>query len=85
MVEYVHFEDRRVGPKLYKIGKYSFSMIEVKHLLGALVMITATLMILQRGFLAQLGIVNFIIIFVSTIGSGFILHELAHKLVAQKL
>ncbi len=82
MVEYVHLEkSNRV--KIYKFGKYSFSSIEIKHLSIALVMITLAMMALKRNEVKYVGIVNFIIIYFLTIGLGFLLHEIGHKLVAQ--
>lgn len=82
MVEYVQYKEAK-GPKLYRIGKYSFSTKEVKHLLIALCLITIALMVLQRGLLAQVGVVTFVIVYLITVGLGFLLHELGHKLVAQ--
>lgn len=82
MVEYIHYSEPE-GPKLYKIGKYSFSTIEIKHLAIALLMITLTMMALQDHLLRQIGIVSFTILFFITVGLGFLLHELGHKLVAQ--
>src|SRR5690606_31610178 len=82
MADFIHYEDEK-GPKLYKFGKFSFSGIEIKHLLIALVMITATLMVFQSEFLSEVGVVAFVFIFLITVGLGFLLHELGHKLVAQ--
>lgn len=84
MAEYVRLDDTQ-GPKLslIKIGKYSFSTMEIKHLLLALVMITLTLMATRTPLLSQLGYVWFTVVFFLTVGLGFLLHELGHKLVAQ--
>ena len=84
MAEYVSLDDTQ-GPKvsMIKIGKYSFSTIEIRHLLLALVMITLTLMATRTPLLSQLGYVWFSVVFFLTVGLGFLLHELGHKLVAQ--
>ena len=84
MVEYVGLDDTP-GPKIsiMKIGKYSISTMEIRHLLLALVMITLTLMATRTPLLSQLGVVWFSLVFFFTVGLGFLLHELAHKIVAQ--
>lgn len=82
MADYVHYQ-RPKGPKLHRIGKYSFSNIEIKHLSISLIMITLTLMALQKSMLYQIGIINFIIVYFLSVGLGFLLHELGHKFVAQ--
>ncbi|MFW6285869.1 MAG: site-2 protease family protein [Nanoarchaeota archaeon] len=85
MVEYVKYDTPK-GPKMFKFGRYSFSTLEFKHLTIAFFMITLTIMALQRGFLNQsnqINLVSFIIIFFFSVGLGFLLHELAHKLIAQ--
>lgn len=82
MVDYVEYEEPR-GPKLFRVGKYSFSTIEIKHLSIALIMITATLMAFNRGNLNEFNIVTFLVLNILTIGLGFLLHELGHKFVAQ--
>lgn len=83
MAEYVKYEEHHPRVKLFKFGKFSFSTIELKHLLVALVMITLTLMAFSRGYVAQIGWVNYTIISFFTIGLGFLLHEFGHKFVAQ--
>lgn len=97
MVEYVNLEDSKKSPNgksrkknsLYKFGKYSFSKTEIIHLIVAFVMILLTIIMYQLGFNVVIKIIGtshfwylFLIYFI-TIGLGFILHELAHKLVAQ--
>lgn len=82
MVEYVNYKEPR-GPRIWNFGKYSFSSEEIKHLGIAFVMISLTIMVLQRSFLDQIGLLPFIIIFFFTIGLAFLLHELGHKFVAQ--
>lgn len=82
MADFIHFENAK-GPKMFHIGKYSFSSTEIKHLSVALIMITLTLMVHNSGGVAIFGILPFFIIYLSTIGLGFLLHEMGHKLVAQ--
>ena len=82
MVEYVNYSTPK-GPKMFKFYKYSFSSIEIKHLSIALVLITLAMMALRHNEVFQIGIINFTLIYFFTIGLGFLLHELGHKLVAQ--
>lgn len=88
MAEYVHLT-RGPTPKMFKLGKYSFSLIEIKHLAFAMLMIILTIYVFQNGARALLDvfssfdILKFFLIYVLTIGLGFLLHELGHKLVAQ--
>lgn len=84
MAEYISIDDAP-GPKMkiWRKGKFSISTMEVKHLFLALIMITLTLMATRTPLLSQLGIVLFTVVFFITVGLGFLLHELAHKLVAQ--
>ncbi len=85
MAEYVNYDgpDRASGPRLFKFGKYSFSTTEILHLSVALFMITLTLMALDFGRVKSLGLVNFILVYFLSVGLGFLLHEMGHKLVAQ--
>lgn len=83
MAEYVEFKEEHPKVLMFKIGRYSTSSIELIHLSIALGMILATLMVLNREYISSVGIVEFLSIYLITIGSGFILHELAHKLMAQ--
>ena len=84
MVEYVNLdEEKKKGPRLYKFGKYSFSTMEAKHLIIALILITVAIMVLQRDQLMVIGPVTFIMAYFFTVGLGFLLHELGHKFVAQ--
>lgn len=84
MVEYVSYEeDKQIGPKLYHIGRYNFSSIEIFHLSVALVAITATLMVFNWSDVETFGYKNYILLNFFTIGLGFLLHEMGHKLVAQ--
>jgi len=82
MVEYVEYKTPK-GPKLFKFKKYSFSSIEIKHLSIALVLITLAMMALRHNDVINIGPINFALIYFFTIGLGFLLHELGHKLVAQ--
>ncbi len=81
MADYITFEENKI--RMFKIGKFSFSSIEIRHLLIAFIMINITFMSLNRSSLALLGLVNFIIVFTLSVGFGFAFHEIAHKLVAQ--
>ncbi len=84
MVEYVNYEeDKTIGPKLYHIGKYNFSTTEIFHLTVALIMICSTLMVFNWVDVKTYGYKNFILLNFFTIGLGFLLHEMGHKLVAQ--
>jgi len=84
MVEYVNYEeDKQVGPKLYHLGRYNFSSTEIFHLSVALIMITITLMAFNWSNVGTYGLWNFILLNFFTIGLGFLLHEMGHKLVAQ--
>ncbi len=60
-----------------------FSQIEKEHLLKAWVAISFAFAVLNTSIFSQTFIVFFIISLV-TVGLGFLLHELAHKLVAQR-
>ena len=84
MAEYVEFKEEHPKVLMFKIGKYSTSSIEIIHLGIALIMILATLMVLNRNNIFSMGgVITFLSIYLITIGSGFLLHELAHKLTAQ--
>lgn len=89
MVEYVNYQAPK-DPKLYKFGKFSFSTIELKHLSFALIMIISTIFVFQnKGIifdvkkLFSINTFYTFLLYMLTIGFGFLLHELAHKLVAQ--
>lgn len=95
MAEYVDFKTPK-GPKLYKIGKFSFSNVEFMHLSLAFVMLGLTLFVRNLDVIGSVAIFNQIASLVSSsqfvldfsafilaFGLGFILHEFAHKLVAQ--
>lgn len=83
MVEYVNYSEPK-GPKLFKFGKYSFSTVEIQHLAIAFIAICATLTVHSgSSYFNYFGVFGTILIFIVTIGFGFVLHELGHKLVAQ--
>lgn len=82
MAEYVNYVSEK-GPKMFHVGKFTFSTIEIMHLSLAFIAITATLMAHNWSGVRNLGIVPFLILNILTIGFGFVLHELGHKLVAQ--
>lgn len=89
MADFVEFKEVRKKIKLFKIGKYKFSTIEIKHLTIAMIAIILTIFVhnfgietllnsfLSKEFFIVLGI------YALTIGTGFLFHELGHKLVAQ--
>ena len=87
MVEYVSYSSsgRRAsrGPRMFKFGKYSSSTTEIVHISIALVVITLTFMVLDSQRLKMLGVVNFTVLYLFSVGLGFLLHEMGHKLVAQ--
>ena len=87
MAEYVKLEESTPGKtKFYNIGKYSFSTIEIKHLVIALSLITLTFLAVSlRGTsrFSQMGIFEIVAAVLITVGTGFIIHEFAHKIVAQ--
>jgi Zn-dependent protease len=89
MADFVEFKQVRKKVKLFKIGEYKFSDIEIRHLAIAMIMIILTIFVhnyglttlmssfLSKEFFILLGI------YALTIGTGFLFHELGHKLVAQ--
>lgn len=89
MADFVEFKDIRKKVRLFKIGDYQFSIIEIKHLIFAMTMIILTIFVHNFGLEALMSSFftkDFLIIFsvyALTIGTGFIFHELGHKLVAQ--
>jgi Zn-dependent protease len=89
MVEKVTYTPEVSRVKFYHIGKYSFSSIEIKHLTFAMIMIILTLfafdkkeLIFKGAFFTKEFLVYFFVYFF-TVGLGFLLHEMGHKLVAQ--
>jgi len=71
--------------KKYKIGNYTVSNIEIKDLLKAWLIISLAFAIVLSG--ASIFSASFLLFFATAaiaVGSGFLFHELAHKLVAQR-
>ena len=65
------------------IGKINTSETEIKDLIKAWAAISIAFAIIMRG-LAGLDLYQVFIVATVTVGTGFLLHELGHKLVAQK-
>ena len=92
MAEYVSLDKEKASKKkeIYSFGKYTFSKIEVKHLLISLffIILTITIMDIKSSYYFSLSDlynldIKIILVYLIAIGSGFILHELAHKIMAQ--
>jgi Zn-dependent protease len=71
--------------KQYKIGNYTTSNIELRDLLKAWIVISLAFAIMLAGinFFSAVFLIFFAVSAVA-VGSGFLFHELAHKLVAQR-
>ncbi|MBW3015854.1 site-2 protease family protein [Candidatus Woesearchaeota archaeon] len=81
MVTHYYFKP----PKRYKVGPYYFSKIELRDLAKAWVAISLAFAILFTG--GNLFNLMFVLAFIAsgfTVGLGFLLHELGHKVVAQR-
>jgi len=65
------------------IGPINTSEIEIRDLIKAWVAVAIAFAIVMRGF-QGLSFYQVLIISAITVGTGFLLHELAHKLVAQR-
>lgn len=65
------------------IGKINTSETEIKDLIKAWIAISIAFAIIMRG-LAGLGLYQVFIVAAVTVGTGFLLHELGHKLAAQR-
>jgi len=70
-------------PKQIYIGKINTSETEIRDLLKAWVAISIAFAMIMRG-LAGLNFYQVFIVAAITVGTGFLLHELGHKLVAQR-
>ncbi len=70
--------------KTYKIGPYHTSEIEIKDLLKAWIAISIAFAILLGGFANPLQFSIAVLFSGITAGLGFVLHEMAHKIVAQR-
>ncbi len=73
-------------PKKFKIGKISFSSTELIDLLKAWAAISVAFAIVMAGGFRGLSVnISFFFgVSALTVGVGFLLHELAHKVVAQR-
>ncbi len=73
--------------KLYKIGSFQFSNVELEHLFRAWFAISLAFAIAMTRSFALIFTPAFLFNFIlaaATVGIGFILHEVGHKVVAQK-
>ena len=70
-------------PKQIYIGKINTSETEIRDLIKAWVAVSIAFAIIMRG-LAGLSFYQVFIVAAITVGTGFLLHELGHKLVAQR-
>ena len=70
-------------PKQIYIGKVNTSEAEIRDLIKAWVAVSIAFAIIMRG-LAGLSFYQVFIVAAITVGTGFLLHELGHKLVAQR-
>ena len=70
-------------PKQIYIGKINTSEREIRDLIKAWIAISIAFAIVMRGF-ANLSFYQAFIVAAITVGTGFLLHELGHKLVAQR-
>ncbi len=71
--------------KQYKIWKYTTSNIEIKDIILAWLIVSLAFAIVDAGF--NFFNANFAFMFLTSaiaVGSGFLFHEMAHKLVAQR-
>lgn len=66
------------------MAKFRFSKKEIGDLLKAWIVLSIAFAVLQVGAKFSLQLVQFFAISAFTVGSGFLLHELAHKYFAQK-
>ena len=90
MVEEVKYREKKIK-EIYHFKKYSFSMIEIKHLIIAFIFTLITIMIMQNksgfiftigGFIELFSLKN-LIAYTFAMISGFIFHEFGHKISAQ--
>ena len=75
--------------KKYRIGKYTFSLIEIQDLTKAWIAISVAFAILYSGGIASQNFIimdffELLLIAGVTVGLGFLLHEIGHKFMAQK-
>jgi len=72
------------NPKQIKIGNISTSEIELKDLLKAWIAVSAAFAIALTGPVFSSGLYTKFVIASLTVGVGFLLHEMGHKIMAQK-
>jgi len=70
-------------PKQIYVGKINTSEREIRDLIKAWVAISIAFAMIMRGF-ANLSFLQAFIVAAVAVGAGFLLHELGHKLVAQR-
>ena len=70
-------------PKQIYIGKINTSEREIRDLIKAWVAISIAFAMVMKGF-ANLSFYQAFIVAAITVGTGFLLHEMGHKLVAQR-
>lgn len=71
--------------KQYQIGKFTSSNVEAKDLLKAWIAVSLAIgIVLSKVPSFELSFLQAIIISLVVVGTGFLLHELGHKIVAQK-
>ena len=70
-------------PKQIYIGKINTSETEIRDLIKAWIAVSIAFAMIMRG-LAGLDFYQVFIVAAITVGTGFLLHELGHKLVAQR-
>src|SRR3989338_3909538 len=70
-------------PKQIYIGKINTSEAEIMDLIKAWIAVSIAFAMIMRG-LAGLSFYQVFIVAAITVGTGFLLHELGHKLVAQR-
>ena len=68
--------------KKYQLGKFTYSNIEVRDLLKSWLMVSIAFAIVLGGLSSKF--FSSFIISLIVVGTGFLLHELGHKIVAQR-
>ncbi|MDA1197160.1 MAG: site-2 protease family protein [Nanoarchaeota archaeon] len=72
------------GAKPIRIGSISTSREEIQDLIKAWIVISFAFAMVLSGSFLDAGFSGFFVISALTVGIGFIFHELAHKIVAQR-
>ena len=70
-------------PKQIYIGKINTSEREIRDLIKAWVAISIAFAMVMKGF-ANLNFYQAFVVAAITVGTGFLLHEMGHKIVAQR-